>query len=81
VGMSWDLGTVPLDGSGPPRPYLATGAFERHGRLSPDGTWILCVRVVEGQAEVFVDSDPVPGRRPAAPGPHAPPGCSAFPPA
>jgi hypothetical protein len=61
--MSWDLWTVPLDGSGPPRPYLATTALERFGRISPDGKWILCVSIFEGQLEVFLDSYPVPGRR------------------
>ncbi len=60
---SWDLWTVPLDGSGPPRPYLATRAVERFARLSPDGKWIVCVSSAEGQVELFLDSYPVPGRR------------------
>ncbi len=60
---SWDLWTVPLDGSGPPRPYLATTALERNGRISPDGKWIACAPTAEGQVEGFIDSYPVPGHR------------------
>jgi Tol biopolymer transport system component len=60
---SWDLWTVPLDGSGPPRPYLATGALERYARISPDGKWALCFSDAEGQLELFIDSYPTPGRR------------------
>jgi Tol biopolymer transport system component len=60
---TWDLWTVPLDGTGPPRPYLATGAVERRARISPDGKWALCFSTAEGQIELFIDSYPVPGRR------------------
>jgi len=61
-GGSWDLWTVPLDG-GAPRPYLATPAFERYGRISPDGRWVACLSRSEGQIELFIDSYPVPGHR------------------
>jgi Tol biopolymer transport system component len=62
VSNSWDLWTVPLDG-GTPRPYLATKAFERYARISPDGRWVACTSRSEGQLELFVDSYPVPGHR------------------
>ena len=62
VSGSWDLWTVPLDG-GPAKPYLATPAFERLGKLSPDGRWAACVSRFEGKIDLFIDSYPVPGHR------------------
>ena len=59
---SWDLWIVPLDG-GAPRPYLATRAFERYARISPDGKWVACMTRSEGQIELFIDSYPVSGHR------------------
>jgi hypothetical protein len=59
---SWDLWRVPLEG-GPPTPYLATRAFERYARLSPDGKWVAIMTRSEGQIELFIDSYPVPGHR------------------
>ena len=62
VSNSWDLWTVPL-GGGAPTPYLATKAFERIARISPDGKWVACMSRSEGQIELFIDSYPVPGHR------------------
>uniref|UniRef100_A0A832MLT3 Dipeptidylpeptidase IV N-terminal domain-containing protein n=1 Tax=Eiseniibacteriota bacterium TaxID=2212470 RepID=A0A832MLT3_UNCEI len=60
---SWNLWSVPLDGSGRPSPYLQTASFERQGRFSPDGRWLAFIVQDEGQASLFVDSYPAPGRR------------------
>ena len=59
---SWDLYVAPLDGS-PAKPYLATGAFERECRLSPDGHWVACAVRNEGKLDLFIDSYPEPGHR------------------
>jgi eukaryotic-like serine/threonine-protein kinase len=59
---SWDLYVVPLDG-GAPRPYLATPAFERRAKLSPDGRWVAYVTRIEGKTDLVIDSYPVPGHR------------------
>jgi dipeptidyl aminopeptidase/acylaminoacyl peptidase len=59
---SWDLWTVP-PGGGEGKPYLATPAFERQARLSPDGRWTACVPRSEGRFDLFLDSYPVPGHR------------------
>ncbi len=59
---SWDLWTVPLDGAAP-RPYLATGDFERIARLSPDGKWAFCLVLAEGEVTGHIESYPEPGRR------------------
>ena len=59
---SWDLYTVPLDG-GAPQPYLATPAFERRAKISPDGRWVLYITRTEGKTDLVIDSYPVPGHR------------------
>jgi Tol biopolymer transport system component len=59
---SWDLYVVPLDG-GAPRSYMATPAFERRAKLSPDGRWVLYVTRIEGKSDLVIDSYPVPGHR------------------
>jgi len=59
---SWDLYSVPLDG-GPPVPYMATPAYERWSRLSPDGRWAAVCMSYDGKLDLVIDSYPVPGRR------------------
>jgi hypothetical protein len=59
---SWDLFVVPLDG-GEPRPYVATPAFERRAKISPDGHWVAYITRTEGRSDLVVDSYPVPGHR------------------
>ncbi len=59
---SWNLWTVPLDGRAP-TPWLATGAYERNGRISPDGRWVLFEVLERGLLDLYVDTWPVPGRR------------------
>jgi eukaryotic-like serine/threonine-protein kinase len=59
---SWDLFVVPL-GGGVPTPYVATPAFERRAKLSPDGRWAAYVSRIEGRSDLVIDSYPVPGHR------------------
>jgi Tol biopolymer transport system component len=59
---SWDQWIVPLDGSAP-TPYLATPAFERFARISPDGRWVLFEVFEKGQSNIFIDSYPASGQR------------------
>ena len=35
-----DIWVAPVDGKGPPRPYLETESNEGRGRLSPDERWM-----------------------------------------
>lgn len=62
AGNSWDLFVVPLDG-GAPRPYLATPAFERRAKISPDGRWVCYVSRDRVRADLVIDSYPEPGHR------------------
>ncbi|MEO5616669.1 MAG: protein kinase, partial [Candidatus Eisenbacteria bacterium] len=59
---SWDLFTVPLDG-GAPQPYVATSAFERRAKISPDGRWVVYATRLEGKTDLIVDSYPQAGHR------------------
>jgi hypothetical protein len=59
---SWDLFVVPL-GGGEPKPYVATPAFERRAKLSPDGHWAAYISRIEGKSDLIIDSYPVPGHR------------------
>lgn len=59
---SWDLHVAPLDG-GTSRPYLATPAFERRARISPDGRWVCYAARNRVTAELVIDSYPEPGHR------------------
>ena len=62
----WDLWLLPLNGDRKPVPYLRGTAWEMFGRISPDGRW-LAYQSNEtgqtGQAEVYVQSFPEPGRK------------------
>jgi eukaryotic-like serine/threonine-protein kinase len=57
-----DILVQPADGS-PARPYAATPAHESAARVSPDGHWIAYTSDESGEAEVYLDSYPQPGRR------------------
>jgi Tol biopolymer transport system component len=57
-----DILVQPADGSDA-RPYAATSADEMAARVSPDGRWIAYTSDYAGQAEVYLDSYPRPGRR------------------
>jgi hypothetical protein len=57
-----DIIIQPADGS-PARPYAATSADETAARISPDGHWVAYTSDESGQAEVYLDSYPRPGRR------------------
>lgn len=58
----WNLWSVPLDG-GAPTPYVETGAFERVGRYSPDGRWVVWEDFDRGLYEIYIDSYPVRGHQ------------------
>ncbi len=60
---SWDLWTLPLEEGGKPKSYYTGPKHERNGRLSPDGRWLTYDSDESGQAEVYVQSFPVPGRK------------------
>jgi Tol biopolymer transport system component len=49
-----DLWVAPVDGSSPPRPYLATEFIEMSGRLSPDEKWMAYQSNDSGQMEVYI---------------------------
>jgi Tol biopolymer transport system component len=63
VGTNMDLWFAPADGSGEPSPYQAGTFQEDSGRFSPDGRWVAYVSSESGEANVYVDSFPVPGRK------------------
>jgi dipeptidyl aminopeptidase/acylaminoacyl peptidase len=48
-----------LDGSAPPRPFLATHFVETNARFSPDGRWVAYVSDESGNREIYVR--PFPG--------------------
>lgn len=61
-GTSWDLWTMPLDGSGP-APYLQSEAVERYARFSPDGRTVVLGSLAAEQGEWALLSYPRPDRR------------------
>ncbi len=60
---SLDIWVVPADGSGPPRPFLATPAQEQGPRFSPNGRWICFTSDESGRNEVYVAPYPGPGEK------------------
>jgi serine/threonine-protein kinase len=60
---SGDVYVFPLDGSGPPRPFLATPAYEGGGQFSPDGKWMLFTSDENGEPEVYLTPFPAADRR------------------
>lgn len=56
AGTTSDLWLMPLDGSGPPRPLVATAYSESSGNFSPDGKSVVYVSDESGQGEVYVIS-------------------------
>src|SRR5262245_38221656 len=59
----WDLYVLPVDRSGPPRPYLNGPFNEGGGVISPDGRWILHNSDESGTSEIYVESFPNPGSK------------------
>jgi Tol biopolymer transport system component len=53
VGGS-DIGVLPLDPPGPPRPFAATPFDETAPRFSPDGQWVAYASDLSGRPEVYV---------------------------
>jgi Tol biopolymer transport system component/predicted Ser/Thr protein kinase len=60
---SWDLWTVPADGQGEPQPFLRTPFPEVRGDFSPDARYVTYESNETGQAEVYVQDFPGPGRK------------------
>ena len=52
---------VNADGTGAPRPLVATDAQEYLGRVSPDGRWLAYLSDESGTLQAYVTSFPVPG--------------------
>jgi len=53
-GESFDLWTIPADGSGEPEVYLATQFFERFPAISPNGKWVAYMSDESGRPEIYV---------------------------
>ena len=60
---SLDIWIVPADGSGPPRPFLATPTEEQGARFSPNGRWMSFTSDESGRREVYVVPYPGPGEK------------------
>jgi Tol biopolymer transport system component/predicted Ser/Thr protein kinase len=59
---SFDLWTLPLDGSRKPVPFLRTEFTETGGQFSPDGRWIAYYSNESGRGELYVQPfDPAKG--------------------
>jgi Tol biopolymer transport system component/tRNA A-37 threonylcarbamoyl transferase component Bud32 len=59
----WDLWLLPLEGDRKPVPYLRGASWETGARVSPDGRWLAYDSNETGQAEIYVQSFPQPGRK------------------
>jgi eukaryotic-like serine/threonine-protein kinase len=60
---NWDIWTMPLEGKGDPRPFVATAAQESGGRLSPDGRWMAYGSNETDTFEVYVQPFPPTGAK------------------
>jgi dipeptidyl aminopeptidase/acylaminoacyl peptidase len=60
---SGDVYLVPLDDSGPPRPYVSTTAYEGGAQFSPDGRWMAYTSDETGRSEVYIAPYPMPTQR------------------
>jgi len=60
-GTNMDLWIAPTDGSGEPRPYVASVFQERHAHFSPDGRWVAYM-IFDGASNVVVNSFPDPSQ-------------------
>ena len=56
-----DLWVLPMQGNGPPEPFLITDATETDGAFSPDGRFVAYVSDESGKFEVYVRSFPAAG--------------------
>jgi dipeptidyl aminopeptidase/acylaminoacyl peptidase len=63
TGTNMDLWIAPMDGSGEPRPYIASVYQEIQGDFSPDGKWVVYIGSDTGEGEMYVTSFPEPGRK------------------
>jgi serine/threonine protein kinase len=60
-GARWDIWVLPMDEKDKPRPFIATEANEKDGRLSPDGRFMLYSSDESGKTEAYVAPFPGPG--------------------
>ena len=58
-----DIYVESLDGSGPPRPFVVTPAYDSGPQFSPDGHFLAFASSVTGRLEVYVTPFPGPGPR------------------
>jgi len=58
-----DIWILPMEGERKALPYLRGPASERGGMISPDGRWLAYFSDETGEAEVYVQSFPEPGRK------------------
>ncbi len=60
---SFDIWTLPLDGSGKPSPFLQSAFGKGQVRFSPDGRFLAFVSSESGRSEAYVTPFPGPGQR------------------
>ncbi len=58
-----DIWIVPLDGSGPARPWFESPAREGSAAISPDGRWVAYISNETGRIEVYIRSFPEGGSK------------------
>ena len=62
-GTGFDIWILPLQGGGPPYPFLHSRFDENNARFSPDGRWVAFDSNESGREEVYVVSFPQAGER------------------
>jgi serine/threonine protein kinase len=60
---SWDIGRIPVSGTGQPELLLKSPAGERDGKLSPDMHWIAYDSTESGRREIWIQPLPPNGSR------------------
>jgi serine/threonine-protein kinase len=58
-----DIFTVAANGTGDAAPYAQSPFNESYAAIAPDGQWLAYASDESGQAEIYLDSFPTPGRR------------------
>jgi len=56
-----DIYVEPVDGSAPPRPFVATNAYDAGAQFSPDSRFVAYASAESGKLEVYVTAFPGPG--------------------
>src|SRR5262245_40630642 len=63
LATSWDIGRIPVSGTGQPELLLKSPAGERDGKLSPDMHWIAYDSTESGSREIWIQPLPPNGSR------------------